>query len=85
MAEALEAHLAHLRDSGRPTPDPDTDAGRVVASLDSFASDVAALVCLPARESAIASNSRTGSAAESKRQRNQNQSQVPSTVHHTGR
>ncbi len=31
MAEALEAHLAHLRDSGRPVPDPHTDAGRIAA------------------------------------------------------
>ncbi len=31
MAEALSAHLAHLRESGRPVPDPHTDAGRVAA------------------------------------------------------
>ncbi len=31
MAEALEAHLAHLRESGRPVPDPHTDAGRIAA------------------------------------------------------
>ncbi len=29
MAAALEAHLAHLRESGRPVPDPHTDAGRI--------------------------------------------------------
>lgn len=29
MAEALEAHLAHLRKAGRPVPDPHTDAGRI--------------------------------------------------------
>jgi predicted RNase H-like HicB family nuclease len=31
MAEALTAHLAHLRDCGRPVPDPHTDAGRIAA------------------------------------------------------
>jgi predicted RNase H-like HicB family nuclease len=31
MAEALAAHLAHLRESGRPVPDPHTDAGRIAA------------------------------------------------------
>ena len=31
MAEALKAHLAHLRDSGRPVPNPHTDAGRIAA------------------------------------------------------
>jgi predicted RNase H-like HicB family nuclease len=31
MAEALAAHLAHLRESGQPVPDPHTDAGRVAA------------------------------------------------------
>jgi predicted RNase H-like HicB family nuclease len=31
MAEALAAHLAYLRESGRPVPDPHTDAGRVAA------------------------------------------------------
>lgn len=31
MAEALEAHLAYLRESGRPVPDPHTDAGRIAA------------------------------------------------------
>lgn len=31
MAEALAAHLAYLRDQGRPTPEPHTDAGRVAA------------------------------------------------------
>jgi predicted RNase H-like HicB family nuclease len=31
MAEALTAHLAHLRASGRPIPDPHTDAGRIAA------------------------------------------------------
>jgi predicted RNase H-like HicB family nuclease len=31
MAEALTAHLAFLRESGRPVPDPHTDAGRVAA------------------------------------------------------
>ena len=31
MAEALGAHIAHLRESGRPVPDPHTDAGRVAA------------------------------------------------------
>ncbi len=31
MAEALAGHLAHLRESGRPVPDPHTDAGRVAA------------------------------------------------------
>jgi predicted RNase H-like HicB family nuclease len=31
MAEALAAHLAYLRDSGRPIPEPHTDAGRVAA------------------------------------------------------
>lgn len=31
MAEALSAHLTHLRASGRPVPDPHTDAGRVAA------------------------------------------------------
>jgi len=31
MAVALVAHLAHLRESGRPVPDPHTDAGRIAA------------------------------------------------------
>jgi predicted RNase H-like HicB family nuclease len=31
IAEALAAHLEHLRESGRPVPDPRTDAGRVAA------------------------------------------------------
>jgi predicted RNase H-like HicB family nuclease len=31
MAEALVAHLSYLRDSGRPIPEPHTDAGRVAA------------------------------------------------------
>ncbi len=31
MAEALAAHLAHLRESGRLVPDPHTHAGRIVA------------------------------------------------------
>jgi predicted RNase H-like HicB family nuclease len=31
IAEALAAHLAYLRDSGRPVPHPHTDAGRVAA------------------------------------------------------
>jgi predicted RNase H-like HicB family nuclease len=31
MAEALAAHVAYLRESGRPVPDPHTDAGRVAA------------------------------------------------------
>ncbi len=31
ISEALTAHLAYLRASGRPVPDPHTDAGRVPA------------------------------------------------------
>jgi hypothetical protein len=31
MAEALAAHRAHLRQSGRPIPDPHTEAGRIAA------------------------------------------------------
>jgi predicted RNase H-like HicB family nuclease len=31
MAEALAAHLTHLRDRGKPLPVPRTDAGRVAA------------------------------------------------------
>ena len=31
IAEALSAHLAHLRETGRPLPEPHTDAARVVA------------------------------------------------------
>ena len=31
ISEALSAHLAYLRESGRPVPDPHTDAGRVPA------------------------------------------------------
>jgi predicted RNase H-like HicB family nuclease len=31
MSEALTAHIAYLRESGRPVPDPHTDAGRVAA------------------------------------------------------
>jgi predicted RNase H-like HicB family nuclease len=31
MADALAAHLTYLRESGRPIPDPHTDAGRVPA------------------------------------------------------
>ena len=31
IGEALAAHLAYLRDTGRPVPDPHTDAGRVAA------------------------------------------------------
>ena len=31
MEEALSAHLSYLRESGRPVPEPHTDAGRVAA------------------------------------------------------
>jgi len=31
MKEALSAHLAYLRDEGKPVPEPHTDAGRVAA------------------------------------------------------
>jgi predicted RNase H-like HicB family nuclease len=31
MAEALSAHLEHLREQGKPLPEPRTDAGRVPA------------------------------------------------------
>jgi predicted RNase H-like HicB family nuclease len=31
MREALGAHLAYLRERGRPVPEPHTDAGRVAA------------------------------------------------------
>jgi predicted RNase H-like HicB family nuclease len=31
MAEALSAHLALLREQGKPVPEPHTDAGRVAA------------------------------------------------------
>jgi predicted RNase H-like HicB family nuclease len=31
MAEALAAHLDHLRDRGQPIPEPHTHAGRVAA------------------------------------------------------
>jgi predicted RNase H-like HicB family nuclease len=31
IAEALAAHLAYLRQSGRPVPEPHTQAGRVAA------------------------------------------------------
>jgi predicted RNase H-like HicB family nuclease len=31
MAEALAAHLAHLRERGEPIPQPHTEAGRVAA------------------------------------------------------
>lgn len=31
IAEALAAHLAYLRESGRPVPEPHTHAGRVAA------------------------------------------------------
>ncbi len=31
MAEALVAHLAHLRESDRPVPDPHTDVGYTAA------------------------------------------------------
>jgi predicted RNase H-like HicB family nuclease len=31
IAEALAAHLAYLRESGRPVPEPHTQAGRVAA------------------------------------------------------
>ena len=31
ISEALTAHLDYLRESGRPIPDPHTDAGRVAA------------------------------------------------------
>jgi predicted RNase H-like HicB family nuclease len=31
MAEALAAHIAYLREAGRPVPDPHTHAGRVAA------------------------------------------------------
>jgi predicted RNase H-like HicB family nuclease len=31
MAEALSAHLSYLRESGKPVPEPHTDAGRVAA------------------------------------------------------
>ena len=32
IAEALSAHLAYLRESGRPVPQPHTEAARVAAS-----------------------------------------------------
>lgn len=31
MAEAMAAHLEHLREKGRPIPEPHTDAGHVAA------------------------------------------------------
>ena len=31
MAEALAAHVEHLRERGQPVPEPHTDAGRVPA------------------------------------------------------
>ena len=31
MLEALGAHLAYLREQGRPVPEPHTDAGRIAA------------------------------------------------------
>ena len=31
ISEALSTHLAYLRESGRPVPEPHTDAGRVAA------------------------------------------------------
>jgi predicted RNase H-like HicB family nuclease len=31
MAEALVAHLEHLRERGEPIPQPHTDAGRIAA------------------------------------------------------
>jgi predicted RNase H-like HicB family nuclease len=31
MAEALAGHLSYLSESGRPIPEPHTDAGRVAA------------------------------------------------------
>lgn len=31
MKEALAAHLAFLRETGQPVPEPHTDAGRVAA------------------------------------------------------
>jgi hypothetical protein len=31
MAEALGAHLAYLRETGREVPEPHTDAGHVAA------------------------------------------------------
>jgi predicted RNase H-like HicB family nuclease len=31
MSEALTAHLAHLRSTGAPVPEPHTDAGRIAA------------------------------------------------------
>jgi len=31
MTEALVAHLSYLSESGRPVPDPHTDAGRIAA------------------------------------------------------
>lgn len=31
VSEALTAHLDYLRESGRPIPDPHTEAGRVAA------------------------------------------------------
>ena len=31
ISEALPAHLAYLRESGRPIPKPHTDSGRVAA------------------------------------------------------
>jgi predicted RNase H-like HicB family nuclease len=31
IAEALAAHLSYLRESGRPIPEPHTDAGHVAA------------------------------------------------------
>ncbi len=32
IAEALSAHLAYLRETGRPVPEPHTDAARVAAA-----------------------------------------------------
>ena len=31
MAEALDAHLTHLRELGRPLPEPRTHAGRIAS------------------------------------------------------
>ena len=32
IADALTAHLSYLRDSGRPVPEPHTEAGRVAVA-----------------------------------------------------
>lgn len=31
IAEALSAHLSYLRETGKPVPEPHTDAGRIAA------------------------------------------------------